>query len=293
MKYAWIREQRDSYPVRTLCSVLAVSTSGYYGALPRNPSPRQQRRATIAAAAEAAHRASRSIYGYRKVHDALQEQRLTCCRETVRQVLREKGLSSRTKRKFLATTDSDHTQPVAPNRLERDFQATAPNQKWAADITYIPTREGWLYLAVVMDLFSRRIVGWSLSASLQATLVLGALRMALRRRSVSARLVHHSDRGSQYASQNYQELLAAHGITCSMSRRANCWDNAPVESFFGKLKAEWVHGADYRSRQQASLHVFEYIECFYNRQRKHAALGYLSPAAFERLYQQSFHQHVA
>jgi len=179
VKYAWIREHRDSYPVRTLCCVLAVSTSGYYGALPRNPSPRRQRRAAIAAAAEAAHRASRSIYGYRKVHDALQEQRLTCCRETVRQVLREKGLSSRTKRKFLATTDSDHRLPVAANRLDRDFRAVAPNQKWAADITYIPTREGWLYLAVVMDLFSRRIVGWSLSASLQATLVLGALLMAV------------------------------------------------------------------------------------------------------------------
>jgi transposase InsO family protein len=293
VKYAWIREHRDSYPVTVLCHVLDVSTSGYYAWRCGPPSPRQQRRQAIAEAAQRAYEKSRGVYGYRKVHDDLEEQQVACCRETVRKVLGEKGLFSRTKRKFVATTDSDHTQPVAPNRLERDFQATAPNQKWAADLTYIPTREGWLYLAVVLDLFSRRIVGWSLSASLEATLVLDALGMALRRRVVSAELVHHSDRGSQYASQHYQELLAAHGITCSMSRRANCWDNAPVESFFGKLKVEWVHGADYRSRHEASLHVFEYIECFYNRQRKHAALGYLSPAAFEQLYQQSFHQHVA
>jgi len=293
VKYAWIREHRDSYPVNTMCSVLAVSTSGYYASRCGRPSPRQQRRQAIAEAAQRAYDQSHGVYGYRKVHDDLEEQQVACCRETVRKVLGEKGLFSRSKRKFVATTDSDHPQPVAPNRLGRDFQATAPNQKWGADITYIPTREGWLYLAVVLDLFSRRIVGWSLAASLEATLVLDALGMALRRRVVSPRLVHHSDRGSQYASQDYQEVLAAHGITCSMSRRANCWDNAPVESFFGKLKAEWVHGADYRSRQQASLHVFEYIECFYNRQRKHAALGYKSPAAFERLYQQSFHRHVA
>lgn len=293
MKYAWIREHRDSYPVTIMCHVLDVSSSGYYASLCGPPSPRRQRRRAITEAAQRAYENSYGVYGYRKVHDDLREQQVACCRETVRKVLGEKGLFSRTKRKFVATTDSDHTQPVAPNRLDRDFQATAPNQKWAADITYIPTREGWLYLAVVLDLFSRRIVGWSLSASLQATLVREALGMALRRRTIPAHLVHHSDRGSQYASQDYQELLAAHGITSSMSRRANCWDNAPVESFFGKLKAEWVHGADYRSRREASLHLFEYIECFYNRQRKHAALGYLSPATFERLYHEPFHQHVA
>lgn len=283
MKYAWIHRHRDSYPVTVMCHVLEVSTSGYYASLEKPPSPRQQRRQAIAEAAGRAYHNSHGIYGYRKVHDDLQEQQVACCRETVRKVLGEMGLFSRTRRKFVATTDSDHTQPVAPNHLERDFQATAPNQKWTADITYLPTREGWLYLAVVMDLFSRRIVGWSMAATLEARLVLDALGMALRQRRASSGLVHHSDRGSQYASQDYQELLHEHGITCSMSRRANCWDNAPTESFFGKLKTEWVHGQDYATRHQAHLHVFEYLELFYNRRRKQAALGYLTPAAFENL----------
>jgi putative transposase len=284
VKYAWIGEHRDSYPVRVMCHVLAVSTSGYYVWRQHKPSARQQRRAAIGAAAEAAYRCSHGVYGYRKVHDDLQEQEVACCRETVRKVLGEKGLFSRTKRKFVATTDSEHTLPVAENHLQRDFEATAPNQKWAADITYLPTREGWLYLAVVMDLFSRRIIGWSMSASLGARLVLDALGMALRQRRVSHGLMHHSDRGSQYASGDYQQRLEAYRITCSMSRRANCWDNAPVESFFGKLKTEWVHGEDYATRHEARLHVFEYLELFYNRTRKHAALGYQTPVGFEDLY---------
>ena len=245
MKYAWIHAHRDSYPVKIMCKVLEVSTSGYYDSLKPTQSPRQQRREQIAAAAEAAYRDSHCIYGYRKVHDDLQEQKIECCRETVRRVLREKGLLSRTKRKFVVTTDSRHQQPVAANVLDRDFQADAPDQKWTGDITYIATRQGWLYLAVVMDLFSRKIVGWATSSSLQATLVLDALGMALRRRTPAAGLVHHSDRGCQYAAADYQRLLADHGIVCSMSRKGNCWDNAPTESFFGKLKVEWVHGVEY------------------------------------------------
>jgi transposase InsO family protein len=284
VKYAWIHAHRDSYPVKIMCKVLEVSTSGYYDSLKPTQSPRQQRREQIAAAAEAAYRDSHCIYGYRKVHDDLQEQKIECCRETARRVLHEKGLFSRTKRKFVVTTDSRHEQPVAANVLARDFQADAPNQKWTSDITYIATRQGWLYLAVVMDLFSRKIVGWATSSSLQATLVLDALGMALRRRTPGTGLVHHSDRGCQYAAADYQRLLADHGIVCSMSRKGNCWDNAPTESFFGKLKVEWVHGVEYANHDETNRHLFEYIEVFYNRKRKHAALGYESPAAFENMF---------
>jgi transposase InsO family protein len=284
VKYAWIRAHRDSYPVKIMCKLLEVSTSGYYDSLQQTQSPRQQRRDRIAEAAEAAYRDSHCIYGYRKVHDDLQEQKVECCRETVRRVLREKGLFSRVKRKFVVTTDSRHAQPVAANVLDRDFQADAPDQKWTGDITYIATRQGWLYLAVVMDLFSRKIVGWATSASLQATLVLDALGMALRRRTPGAGLVHHSDRGCQYAAADYQRLLVDHGIVCSMSRKGNCWDNAPTESFFGKLKVEWVHGVEYADHQEANRHLFQYIEVFYNRKRKHAALGYESPTAFEDMF---------
>lgn len=293
MKYAWIREQRDCFPVIVMCRVLEVSTSGFYAWLRRGPSETEKRRERIGQAAEAAYRQSHGIYGHRKVHDDLQEQQIACCRETVRKVMREKGLFSRTRRRFIVTTTSDHSQPVAENVLGRDFQATSPDQKWSADITYILTREGWLYLAVVMDLFSRRIVGWSMSASLEATLVLDALRMALTTRQPQAGLLHHSDRGSQYACYDFQQLLHEHGIVCSMSRRGNCYDNAPTESFFGKLKTEWVHGEDYLTREQATQHVFHYIELFYNRRRKHAALSYLSPAAFEELFHQQSSQQAA
>lgn len=293
MKYAWIQSHRDSYAVAMMCAVLKVSTSGYYAWLQHKPSQTQQRRAVIAQAAEQAYCQSHRIYGYRKVHDDLQEQRIACCRETVRKVLGEKRLFSRTQRKFVVTTNSDHALPVAPNRLDRNFQASAPNQKWAADISYLPTEEGWLYLAVVIDLFSRRVIGWSMAASLQVHLVLDALKRALRCRGPDPGLMHHSDRGSQYASEAYQQILAQQAITCSMSGRGNCWDNATVESFFGKLKAEWTHHRTYATRKEAETDIFLYIELFYNRQRKHAALGYLSPAAFERLHQPSDQQHAA
>ena len=285
MKYAWIKTHRDCYPVTTMCRVLGVSRSGFYAWQKREPSASEQRRAEIAQAAAAAHEESHGIYGYRKVHDDLHEQQIDCCRETVRKVMQENGLVSRTKRKFVVTTDSDHGQPAAENLLDRQFEAAAPNQKWTADITYVATREGWLYLAVVMDLFSRRIVGWSMSASLEATLVIDAMQMALEQRRPTPGLMHHSDRGSQYASCDFRQLLDDHGIACSMSRRGNCYDNAPTESFFGKLKAEWVHGENYATRHEARQHIFQYIESFYNRKRKHAALGYLSPATFEALHQ--------
>ena len=287
MKYAWIKEHRDSFPVAAMCRVLDVSRSGYYSSLDRPPSARQQRREQISRAAEEAYWREYGIPGHRKVHEELVEQQVECCRETVRKVLAEKCLFSRTKRKFVATTDSTHSRPVAENVLAQNFEADAPNQKWTADITYIPTRAGWLYLAVVMDLFSRRIVGWSVSASLETTVVLDAMQAALVQRKPEPGLLHHSDRGCQYASHAFQELLDGHGITCSMSRRGNCYDNAPTESFFGKLKTEWTNFQNYATHEEAQQHIFEYIELYYNRKRKHAALNYTTPMKYEELYRKT------
>jgi putative transposase len=273
-----------------MCRVLEVSTSGYYVWRDRKPSPRQQRRAAIAEVAAEAFHEYEGVYGYRKVHKELMEQEIECCRETVRQILREKGLFSQTQRRFVVTTDSDHTMRVAENVLDRNFTASAPNEKWSADITYLATAEGWLYLAVVMDLFSRRIVGWSMSRSLEAKLVLDALTMAIEHRRPDEGLLHHSDRGCQYASDAFQSLLGKQKIVCSMSRKGNCWDNAPTESFFGKLKTEWTRGKRYATRKDAEADVFKYIELFYNRKRKHASLGYVSPVAFEESYHSSLKQ---
>jgi putative transposase len=285
VKYAWIENHRDQYPVRRLCQVLGVSHSGYYHWRRRRPSRQAQQREQIRQAAREAHHASHGIYGYRKVHEDLQEQNILCCLESVRRAMREQGLFSRVKRKFVVTTDSQHHFPPAENLLARDFTATGPNQKWSTDITYIRTREGWLYLAVVMDLFSRRIVGWATSASLETSLVLEALRKAVAERNPPPGLLHHSDRGSQYASDTYGDLLATRLFLRSMSRKGNCWDNAPVESFFGKLKTEWMTRDDYETREQATLELFKYIDLFYNRQRRHAAINYQSPAAFEQQHQ--------
>lgn len=284
MKYAWIEQHRGSFQVAMMCRVLGVSRSGYYGSRNRPPSVQQQRREQIAQAAEQVYWREHGIAGYRKVYEELIERQIECCRETVRKVLAEKCLFSRVKRKFVATTDSNHACSVAENVLAQNFVADTPNQKWTADITYIPTREGWVYLAVVMDLFSRRIVGWSMSMSLETTLVLDAMQAALLQRKPEPGLLHHSDRGCQYASHAFQELLDGHGITCSMSRRGNCYDNAPTESFFGKLKTEWVNFQNYATHEEARQHIFEYIELYYNRQRKHAAIDYKSPLQYEELY---------
>jgi transposase InsO family protein len=196
--------------------------------------------------------------------------------------MKEQGIRAKTTRGFrVTTTDSNHDRPVAPNVVDRNFSPTRKNQTWVCDTTYIPTREGWLYLAVVEDLYSRKIVGWSMADSMESRLVVDALMMAVARELPSHGLVAHSDRGSQYASDHYQRFLAAHGITCSMSRKGNCWDNAPIESFFATLKKELVHHEDYQKRQEAMMSIFQYIEVFYNRQRRHSALGYRSPEQFE------------
>jgi transposase InsO family protein len=220
-------------------------------------------------------------YGSPRMWRELQARGLRVCQNTVARLMQEHGIRAATSRKFRHTTDSNHAQPVADNVLERDFRASRPNEKWVTDITYLWTEEGWLYLAAVEDLYSRKVVGWSLGERLTSDLVSDALRMAIGRQLPGEALLAHSDRGSQYASARYRELLASHGITCSMSRRGNCWDNAPMESFFATLKKELVYQRRFATRAEARRMVFEYIEVFYNRERRHSALGYVSPCAFE------------
>jgi putative transposase len=231
-------------------------------------------------------------YGSPRMHAELVARGHRCSANVVAKLMRAAGIAAKTKRRFVHTTDSNHSMPVVANVLAREFDAPAPNVAWVADITYIPTREGWLYLAAVEDLFSRRVVGWSMGATMTSRLVVDALEMALARRrpltgSSSAGLVAHSDRGSQYASEHYQRVLAQECIVCSMSRRGNCWDHAPMESFFASLKKELVHHEDYATREQARASIFEYIEAFYNRVRRHSALGYVSRDEFERAHNQN------
>ena len=284
MKYAWINRNRKLFPVAVMCRTLKVSTSGYYDSIKRQPSAQQIKRRAIAQAAAVSYFESNRVYGYRKAYEDVVEG-IVCCEETVRRVMRDIGLFSRIKRKFVVTTNSDHTLAIAENILDRNFTADKPNRKWAADITYIPTKMGWLYLAVVMDLFSRRIVGWSMSNTIDSVLVQSAMEMALADRRPDAGLIHHSDRGVQYASGDFQDLLTDNKIICSMSRKGNCWDNACVESFFGSLKNEWIRGKIYESFDDAKKDIFNYIEMFYNRKRRHASLGYVSPVIYEEMHE--------
>lgn len=268
------------FPVTVMSRVLGVSPSGYYAWRTRRPSSRHQRRCALAGAVAAAHQASHGVYGYRKVHEDVSAHH-PCCPETVRRVMRATGLRARRKRRFAVTTDSRHRLPVAPNRLKRAFHAWEPNRKWVADITYISTRQGWVYLAAVMDLYSRRIVGWATSRTNDAALACQALHQALRARRPQGALLLHSDQGCQYASDAYQRLLGLHRITCSMSRRGNCWDNACMERFFASLKTEWLGDTLFEGLSHAHSAIFEYIETFYNTTRRHAALEYLTPAHYE------------
>lgn len=286
MKYAFIEDHREHWPVRTQCRVLEVSPAGYYDWRGRPPSDRQRWREQLAERVERIHADSRGNYGSPRVFKQLKAEGEKVASKTVAAIMREAGLrgKSRCKRKP-RTTDSAHDQPVAPNRLQRDFSTTAPNQKWLADITCIDTDEGWLYLAVVLDAFSRRVVGWAAADHMRSELVEQALTMALTHRAsaVSSGLIHHSDRGSQYASGSFQKLLADHGIVPSMSRKGDCYDNAMAESFFGTLKTELDQPlADHATARRA---LFDYIEVFYNRQRLHSALQYMSPAAYEQQHQ--------
>ncbi len=282
MRYQFIRAEKAYYPVSVLCRVLQVSRSGFYAWLSQGESCRQQQDRQLLPQIRVAFEASRRTYGSPRIFEELQVWGIPCSRRRVERLMQEAGITPPRKRRFKKTTDSDHPYATAENILDRDFSSPAPNHRWSTDITYIWTWEGWLYLAVVMDLYSRRIIGWAMRKTLARELVLSALRMALEGRNPEGGLIHHSDRGSQYASDDYQRVLKRRGIQCSMSRRGDCWDNAVVESFFATLKQELIHRRRFLTRCEATQEIFDYIEVFYNRQRRHSSLGYLSPAEFER-----------
>jgi transposase InsO family protein len=282
VKFAFVDEHRRQWPVKMICRVLKVSRSGFYHWRKAVPSPRTLRQEHLIKAIRRVHQEHRELYGSPRVHRALRIDGQVVCRNTVARLMRKANIRARSRRGFVPrTTDSAHQQPVARNLLARNFAADAVNCKWVADITYVPTDQGWLYLAAVLDVYSRRIIGWSMSESLATDLVSDALKMALCWREPRGSLLHHSDRGVQYASEDYQQLLTRYGITVSMSGRGNCYDNAMMESFWATLKTELVYLQRYASHDEARQSIFEYIEVFYNRKRLHSSLGYLSPEAFE------------
>ncbi len=286
MTYRFIADHAGDQPVRWVCEALEVSASGYYAWVGRADSPAEGRRLELVGAIEAVHAEVRQRYGSPRMHAALKARGHACSENTVAKFMKAQGIQARTRKRFVRTTDSKHTLAVAGNVLGRAFDPAGPNEAWCADITYVGTREGWLYLAVVEDLFSRRIVGWSMAESMASRLVVDALSMAIARRRPGVGLLAHSDRGSQYASEHYQRVLAAEGITCRMSGVGQCWDNAPVESFFGRMKCEIAGAEMFDSKAEARAEIFEYVEVFYNRVRWHSSLGYVSPAEYERAYHQ-------
>jgi transposase InsO family protein len=282
MKFIWIKEHREEFAVEVMCEVLEVSKSGFYASVDRPASIRRRRRDELAAKIKAAHEHNRCVYGSPRVYRTLVSEGEKVCENTVAKIMQNEGIQARKKRKFVPrTTDSAHGHAPASNVLDRCFQADRTNRKWVGDITYVPTKEGWLYVAAVIDLCSRKVVGWSMADHMRTELASDALRMALKQRDPEAGLLHHSDRGVQYACDDYQELLKANGIACSMSGKGDCYDNAAMESFWATLKTELVHQQEYETREKARASIFEYIEVFYNRQRLHSSIGYKSPEAFE------------
>jgi putative transposase len=276
-----IQAEKASFPVRMMCEMLEVSRSGYYSWLRRTPSKRSEEETRLKVSIQEAHQRGRGTYGSPRVTQELKSKGVTAGRHRVARLMREQGLCGLPRRRAfrVTTTRTDPSLAVAPNTLDRGFSTTQLDQVWVSDLTYLDTEEGWLYLAAILDLGSRRIVGWSLEDNLGAQLPLRALRMALGHREAAK--LHHSDRGCQYASTAYRSELASHGIECSMSRRGNCWDNAPMESFFSTLKRELAHRSAWQTRAQARQDVFDYIEVFYNRQRRHSALSYQTPSEYE------------
>ena len=282
MRYRFVRDHAGVYPVTLLCHTLRVTRSGYYAWRHRPESAHAREDRRLLTAITELHTASRRTYGSPRMHAALRQQGESCGRHRIARLMRAHGIAAVHARRYRVTTDSRHRRPVADNLLARQA-VSAPDQVWASDITYVPTREGWLYLAAVMDLYSRRIVGWSMDTTLNRALPLAALTAALRRRQPAPGLIHHSDRGSQYASDDYQQLLHRNGLLPSMSRAGNCWDNATMESFFHSLKVEWLHRTTFHTRAEARQTIFPYLEVWYNRHRLHSALGYRSPEAYELL----------
>jgi putative transposase len=284
VRYRFIQEHCKELPVTKMCQILQVSRNGYYDWTQRAKSQQQQRREELLEQIKQVHRDSRRLYGSPRVFAELKQQGVKVCENTVAKIMKQAGICSKARRRFVPrTTDSRHGHPVPPNRLDRCFEQKRLNRAWCTDITCIWTAQGWLYLAVVMDLCSRRIVGWSMAEHIKAQLCTDALSMALQQRQPEKGLMHHSDRGVQYACEDYQRLLESKGIVCSMSRAGNCYDNAAMESFFSSLKRELIYqrSAPYATHEQARSEIFEYIECWYNRRRLHSSLGYQSPVQFE------------
>ncbi len=283
MRFTFIDAAKEKFPVQRLCKVLEVSQSGYFAWKSRPASRRQRDDLVLLAHVRSSFALSNETYGSPRMTHELRDQGLKAGRRRVARLMRENGLRARQPRRFKRTTDSRHAFPVAPNLLDQDFSADHPDEKWGADISYVWTREGWLYLAVVIDLFARRVIGWAVSDRLHKELALEALRKALAIRRPEAGLIHHSDRGSQYCSLDYQAELRRHGILISMSGKGNCYDNAMVETFFKTLKSELVWRTVFQTRAEARQSIGRYIDGFYNPVRRHSALGFISPAQFERL----------
>ena len=283
MKFGVIHETAKEYhySIEKMCRLLRVSRSGYYEWLGRGESPRKNKEHQLKEKILTIFEQHHKRYGSPRIHADLRNQGICCSKKRVERIMREIGLRARRKRKFVVTTDSNHDYPFAENILNRQFQVNAPNQVWTTDFTYIRTLEGWLYLAGVMDLFSRKIVGWAMQDNTEATLTISALEMAIQRRRPTKGLMHHSDRGIQYACDDYRAVLQENYMICSMSRKGNCWDNAPMESFFGTLKTECIKGKTYLTRAQAKREIFEYIEIYYNRRRLHSSIGNVTPENFE------------
>ena len=290
MRFSFVAAEKASYPVRLLCRCLEVSRAGFYAWQRRKPCARLREDAALSVEIAASHTESRKNYGSPRILRDLQDGGRKVSRKRVARLMRQQGLAGRLRgRRFVKTTDSNHAFPIAANVLMREFEVPASNMVWATDITYVETAEGWLYLAAILDLFSRRVVGFAMSDTMTRELALEALRQALANRPERQDLIHHSDRGSQYASHDYRRVLEKAGITCSMSRRGNCWDNAVAESFFGTLKAELMQDRDFATRDEAIAAITEYIEEFYNPRCRHSSLGYVSPLMFELQHAQTRH----
>ena len=286
MRFQFIENHRDELPVTRMCKALNVSPSGFYAWRSRPVSAREMANRELVMKIETVYYDSYETYGSPRVYHELKAQGVACSENRVARLMRLRGLQAKQVRRYKATTKRNKKHPVAPNLLNRNFAAERPDHKWLTDITYIPTREGWLYLAAILDLYSRQIVGWAMSKRMTAALTIRALKMAIRRRRPGAGLIHHSDQGSQYTDGTYQALLRDHGIQASMNGVGTWYDNAPMESFFGTLKSELVHHCTYQVRNEAKVDVFYYIESFYNRRRLHSALDYLSPVEYEQLFYQ-------
>jgi putative transposase len=286
MRFRFIADHRDQFPVTLMCKVLNVSPSGCYAWRQRPPSAREMANRKLFKKIEAVYNDNHGVYGSPRIYKELKDQGVACSENRIARLMRLRGLQAKQTKRFKTTTKRNKAHPAAPNLLKREFEAERPDRKWLADITYIPTWEGWLYLAAILDLYSRRIVGWAMSHRITSDLTIAALEMALLQRRPDAGLIHHSDQGSQYTDQAYQALLKHYGIRASMNHAGSWYDNAPMESFLGTLKCELVHHHVYHTRDEAKADVFSYIETFYNRRRRHSALDYLSPETYEQLFRQ-------